>query len=732
MYTNLKEYSVFIESSCFENYGGWVLDTQYIQNMGSAYLLAHGIGEKVSPATTKITFPKTGKYKLWVYTKNWVAFWKKDYAPGIFSVSIGDKTLSTTFGTGDAEWYWQEGETFEVENLNDTITVTDLTGYEGRFACMFFTMDMDFVPPCEKHELETFRRTLTNKTTVKDGGNYDLVVVGGGYGGMLSAKMASNKGLKVALVQDRPILGGNNSSEVRVWLYGLTCFKEFPKLGELTNIFDQKVSQIDGVKNAASNYEDERKLKIFTEDENITLFLNHSLKQVDSANGKINSITVYNVHTCDYVKLTAPIYADCTGDGTLGYLSGADYEQTNTGHMEQSNFWCVDDMGEEQTFAPCPWAIDLHNVNFVSRPTFNGVEYYTEKESARTIGNWQWGSGFEINPIANDEQIRDYNFRAMYGAWDAIKNTDKTLKNYKIVHSSYISGKRESRRLLGDIVMNSSDIVTGKKYDDAIVGIDFSLDMHRPHHKYYPAYHEGYAFIGLDCAEKFKAPYFMPYRCLYSRNISNLFMAGRDISVTHDALGPVRVMRTIGMMGEVVGFASYLCKKYTTTPRGVYENYIGELLTYMKGDEVQLKNVEIYTDGACSGNPGNGGWAAILSYNGAEKEISGGEKDTTNNRMELLAVINGLKALNTKCNVKIYSDSAYCVNAFLEDWITGWVLANWKTSGNKPVKNVDLWIELNDLTKKHNVEFIKVKGHADNEKNNRCDFLARQEILKLN
>jgi hypothetical protein len=583
MYCKLKENSIFLEASRFDNYGGWVLDTQYIQNMGSAYLLAHGIGEPVKNATTKITFPKKGKYKIWAYTKNWVAFWKKDYAPGVFKITVGDKTLNTVFGTGEnAVWAWQEGDVFDVEDFSSTITVTDLTGYEGRFACLFITSDLDFVPPSEKTELELFRRTLTDKLSVIDGGNYDLVVVGGGYGGMMSAKMASEQGLKVALVQDRPVLGGNNSSEVRVWLYGKTCFDKFPKLGKITNIFDQKVSYIDGIKNAAENYEDDRKLKIFEEDKNITLFLNHSLKYSNTVDGKIESITVYNVKTCDYVKLTAPIFVDSTGDGTLGYLSGADYELTNCGHMEQSNFWCVDDMGEEQKFAPCPWAIDLHNVNFVSRPNFNGVQYYDEKTTAMQIGNWQWGSGFEIDPIKNDEQIRDYNFRAMYGAWDAIKNTDKALKNYKIVHSSFLSGKRESRRLLGDVVMSSSDLLTSKYYEDGIVGIDFSLDMHRPHHKYYPAYHEGYAFIGLDCADKFKAPYFMPYRCLYSRNISNLFMAGRDISVTHEALGPVRIMRTIGLMGEVVGYASYLCKKYGTTPRGVYENYLDELLSFMK------------------------------------------------------------------------------------------------------------------------------------------------------
>ena len=144
-----------------------------------------------------------------------------------------------------------------------------------------------------------------------------------------------------------------------------------------------------------------------------------------------------------------------------------------------------------------------------------------------------------------------------------------------------------------------------------------------------------------------------------------------------------------------------------------------------------LKQVEIYTDGACSGNPGVGGWAAILSYKGVEREVSGGELETTNNRMELLAIINGLKMLKEKCAVKIYSDSQYAVSAFNEGWLNNWILAGWRTADKKPVKNEDLWKELVNLTCVHSVEFIKVKGHADNVKNNRCDELARGEISKL-
>ncbi|MCQ2528157.1 MAG: ribonuclease HI [Saccharofermentans sp.] len=140
--------------------------------------------------------------------------------------------------------------------------------------------------------------------------------------------------------------------------------------------------------------------------------------------------------------------------------------------------------------------------------------------------------------------------------------------------------------------------------------------------------------------------------------------------------------------------------------------------------ELKLTKVTIYTDGACSGNPGPGGWGAILQASGAEKEMSGGEALTTNNRMELMAVISSLEALTRPCAVELYSDSAYVVNAFNQNWIGGWQRNGWKNSAKAEVANVDLWKRLLIQTEKHQVKFIKVKGHADNEFNNRCDRLA--------
>lgn len=144
-----------------------------------------------------------------------------------------------------------------------------------------------------------------------------------------------------------------------------------------------------------------------------------------------------------------------------------------------------------------------------------------------------------------------------------------------------------------------------------------------------------------------------------------------------------------------------------------------------------MKEVTIYTDGACSGNPGPGGWGAILMYGSHRKEVSGANPETTNNRMEITAVIEALRQLKQPCSVKVYSDSAYVVNCFNQRWINGWQKNGWKNSRNEPVENQDLWRELLEMMKVHQVEYIKVKGHSDNEFNNRCDELAREAIKQV-
>jgi hypothetical protein len=568
--------AVWLEPGSFQDYGGWVLDTQFIESMGAAFLLAHGLGKPVGPAATKVSFPKPGPYRIWVYTRDWVAPWKQDCAPGLFRLSVGGKLCSTVFGISGAEWHWQDGGIMEISGQSEQVALQDSTGYEGRCGGVLFCRDLSFVPSSDRNAILAMRAALCG-TAETPALRFDLIVAGGGIAGMVCALKAARHGLKTALVQDRPVFGGNNSSEVRVWLSGKTQIPPFTGLGQIVNEMDQKVRDIFGSGNRAENYEDGRKQNLLAAEPNLSLYLGCSTIDAKTAESRITSITLYDTKTGQTRNLEAELYADCTGDAVLGAACGARYEMTTAGHMEMSNFWSIADTGMPQAFPPCPWALDIGDAYVPGRLRAGGYNPEGEKQSVRMLGCWYWGSGFEHNPIDRAEYARDTNFRAMYGVWDALKNRDHDFATYKLGFSAYIGGKRESRRLLGDILLTKDDFLRKTPYDDGIVGIDWHLDKHTPNRKYYPAFKEGDAFLASDCHEVFQPPYLLPYRCLYSNNIGNLFMAGRCISVTHDALGPVRVMHTCGMMGEVVGEAAYLCRSHQVLPREIYRQHLKEL-----------------------------------------------------------------------------------------------------------------------------------------------------------
>ncbi len=198
------------------------------------------------------------------------------------------------------------------------------------------------------------------------------------------------------------------------------------------------------------------------------------------------------------------------------------------------------------------------------------------------MGCWFWESGCELDPIDYAEYVRDLNFRAMYGAWDTLKNHEGDYEDYKLAYASYIGGKRESRRVFGDVILTKNEVSKGVRFPDGCVPSTWNFDVHYPDRRFYAAFREGDSFITKDYHEHFNKPYFIPYRCLYSRNVNNLFMAGRNVSVSHDALGTVRVMRTCGMMGEAVGLAASLCVQKNVLPRGVYENYLDDFTALLR------------------------------------------------------------------------------------------------------------------------------------------------------
>ena len=565
--------TVLVEAEQFSHPGGWVLDQQFLDQMGSSYLLAHGLGTPVADATTRVSFPSPGTYRVWVRTRDWVAPWKAPGAPGRFQLLIEGRPLATVFGTQGSEWHWQDGGDVAIESPTARVALRDLTGFEGRCDAVLFSADPAFVPPNGEPELGRLRRKLLGLPEAPgEAGDFDLVVVGGGIAGICAALSAARLGLAVALVQDRPVVGGNNSSEVRVWLGGWRNIEPYPRVGDVVAELEQQRRAHYGPENTAALYEDDRKLRVLNAEPRLRLFLCHRAIQVEKDRNRLRAVLAQHTVSGRRARIAGRWFADCTGDACVGFLAGADYEITLRGHMGPSNLWNVIETDQPQPFPRCPWALDLSDKPFPGRSK--------QKPNPSQLGAWYWESGFDHDPIEKAEYIRDGNFRAMYGAWDALKNVDKVLPNHKLNWAAYVAGKRESRRLLGDVVLEKDDVLKGKRYPDGCVPTGWMFDLHLPDPRYEKGF-EGDAFISRAVYTNYQLPYWVPYRCLYSRNVSNLFMAGRDISVTHEALGTVRVMRTGGCMGEIVGMAAFLCKKHGTDPRGVYQNHLPELKELM-------------------------------------------------------------------------------------------------------------------------------------------------------
>ncbi|MGQ9590110.1 MAG: FAD-dependent oxidoreductase, partial [Planctomycetota bacterium] len=564
---------VLLEAEAFETLGGWVADSQFMDVMGSPFLLAHGLGVPVADARTTAAFPAPGLYRVWVRTRDWVAPWGTPGAPGRFQVIVGDTALPAVFGTEGAEWHWQDGGTVEVREVRVPVALRDLTGFEGRADAILFAPPGAPRPPDSGPELAAFRRKLLGLTAEPaDAGAYDLVVVGGGIAGMCAALSAARLGLDVALVQDRPVLGGNNSSEVRVWLGGARNVAPWPRVGDIALELEPARRAHYGPENSAEIYEDERRTALLRAEERLRLFLGHRADGVEMDGRRIGAVLATETRTARRVRFAGRWFADCTGDGCLGYLAGADWEMTPKGRMGASNLWHVVDAGTPSPFPRCPWAVDLSAKPFPGRGK--------TEDDLRKLGVWYWESGFDRDPIREAEIIRDTNLRAMYGAWDALKNVDGAFPNHRLAWAAYVAGKRESRRILGDVVLAKEDLLEGRAYPDGCVPTGWKIDLHLPDPRYAEGF-EGDPFISEARFTDYPQPYWIPYRCLYSRSVPNLFVAGRAISVTHEALGAVRVMRTCGCMGEIVGMAAAISKRRGTDPRGVYEHHLGELQELM-------------------------------------------------------------------------------------------------------------------------------------------------------
>jgi hypothetical protein len=588
--------AVLVEAEGFAGKGGWVVDQQYMDQMGSPVVLAHGAGVPVADATTEIVFPKTGAYRVFVRTRNWAAKWTPQHAPGVFKLIVNGRELETTFGNEGDEWHWQAGGTVNISSTKARLALRDLTGFDGRCDAILFIADPKLVPP-DGELLAAFRRKALGLPEAPGdapdapGGPFELVVGGGGMAGICAAISAARLGMKVALIQDRPVLGGNNSSEVRVHLRGRINYPPYENIGNLVGELD---SLHNGIAEQAHEYGDDKKLSAVLAEKNITLHLSTHVVAVEMDKTAppghdrpaIKAVIAKNIETNQELRFEARQFADCTGDGTLAFLAGAEMRMWPETRAETGEGLAPEESIRQTMGASMPW-----NTKEMNRPTpFPALPWavqYTQESAFRDItrGTWRWETGLNSDQVGKAEEIRDHLLRAVYGHWAYLKNQSPPEVRAKVDSRDldwvpFIAGKRESRRIMGDHILCEQDFDHHKIYDDAAVVTTWPIDLHvatEHSKKHFP----GEEFVATGKHKKIK-PYPIPYRCFYSRSVPNLFMAGRNISATRVAFGATRVMRTTGMMGEVVGMAASLCKKHNTLPRGVYKEHLPELVALMK------------------------------------------------------------------------------------------------------------------------------------------------------
>ena len=594
--------SLFIEAESFQNKGGWVVDQQFMDLMGSSYLMAHGLGTPVSDATTTVNFAKTGEYTVFVRTYNWTSPWTTKEGPGRFQLTVNGRALNNKIlGTKSNTWEWQEVGKVKINSKTVTIGLRDLTGFNGRCDAIYFTMD-NVLPPNEPEALTAFRKEkLGLPEVVPNAGKFDFVVVGGGVAGTAAALTAARQGLKVALIQDRPVLGGNNSSEVRVHLGGRINLDPYPKLGDVVN----EIAPLRGGNAQPGDYyEDEKKLEMVNAENNISLFLNFRAFKVEKEGTTIRTVFAKHIETAEELSFSAPLFADCTGDGTIGYLAGADFAMGRESKAEFNEATAPEEADKMTMGSSVQW-YSKEGDKSSDFPEFNyGIDFNETNAQKVTMGEWTWETGMNFDQISDFERVRDYGMLVVYSNWSYLKNKSSFKEEYKNKYLdwvAYIAGKRESRRLIGDMVLTEQDITDFVIYPDASAPTSWTIDLHYPdpkNTKHFP----GAEFKSI-AVHKTIHPYPIPYRCFYSRNVDNLFMAGRNISVTHVALGTVRVMRTTGMMGEVVGMAASVAAKNKTTPRGVYQEHLDELQRLMtKGaSKYNIENLQNYNLGGTLG-----------------------------------------------------------------------------------------------------------------------------------
>ena len=430
-------------------------------------------------------------------------------------------------------------------------------------------------------------------------------VIGGGLAGMCAAIAAARHGIKTLIMQERPMFGGNASSEVRMWICGADKCLETGIIEELRleNLY----------RNPNSNYSvwDSILFEKVRFQDNLISLLNTSCLSAETEDDRITSVTGYQQTTQCYHKVEADYFADCSGDSILALLAGADFR---IGREDKSEFGetLAQNVSDKKTMG---LSCILQAREYATKQHFTPPEWankYPDDESFpprchilnRTQNFWWLELGGNQDSIADTETLRDELLKDAYGIWDHIKNHgDHDADNWALDWVGILPGKRESRRCIGDYILNEKDVLSGGKFDDTVAYGGWPIDDHNP---------DGFRHYGkANLIIKPEQPYGIPLRSLYSRNISNLLFAGRNISATHTALSSTRVMATCALIGQAVGTTVYhAAANGNLTPREACSKHIKDIQKTLLDDDCYLpghkrESSELTMTAKLSGSAGN-------------------------------------------------------------------------------------------------------------------------------
>ncbi|MGM9592230.1 MAG: FAD-dependent oxidoreductase [Oscillospiraceae bacterium] len=612
----IRPRGILCEAEAFENYGGWTLDSQFQVEMGSAYLIAHGIGRKVADAVTTVHIPEDGSYKIWVRSKDWVP----EYHPGRFTLLVDGKQVGGELGANGRGWCWDKIGELPLSSGEHTLTLHDLTGFDGRLDAVFFTLS-DEIPPEEGKQVDrSWRKSLLGLPEEPvDAGMFDVIVVGGGLAGCAAAWAAGKSGSRVALLTDRPVLGGNASTEIGLGARGymsdiVTKMSERQKDGSL------------GIVN------------MLREQPNVTVFHNEYVYSVNMSGDKIESVDARNTKTSVESRFSAPVFIDTSGKAAIAEPAGAEIRTGREGRDEFSEslapekgdklhhghtiLYHLHNADHPVDFPDVPWATavsrDFDSLNgqmgglgkdnyfgpstrgdrkiqqtakaLVSYPGFlaatkirkHGSYYDPVKIMDFFPATHYWEYGQNMNLKDNEEEIRDHLLRALYGTFSNIKKArPKEYAGLEFEWLRIVPASGEYCRIMGDHIVNENEVREHADFHDAICQNDSAICIHCMENPEYDFRLTSWIWDVRD-----EKPYWIPFRSLYSKNISNLMMAGKQISVTRVVGCNTKLMGNGANHGIAVGCAAALCSKYNTVPRTVGQEYFGEL----------KKLVEAYSD----------------------------------------------------------------------------------------------------------------------------------------